>query len=74
MAKDREFNTFVEECRKLGLADLKALEAAWEQYAGFIPEGPAGAVFRGQLVDLLKLGAEYSSMVDAAGGEAVSNG
>lgn len=69
MAKDREFNVFVEECRKVGLVDIKALEAAWEEYAALIPAGAAGAAFRVQLIDLLKLGAEYAQMLEAAGQE-----
>ncbi len=69
MAKDREFNVFVEECRKVGLADIKAMESAWEEYAALIPAGAAGAEFRTQLVDLLKLGAEYARMLEAAGQE-----
>lgn len=65
MAESTDFELFVEECRKVGLADIKALEAAWEEYAGLMPNGAEGAEFRAKLMNLLKLGAEYARMADA---------
>lgn len=57
-----EFKQFVEECRQLGLADMKALEAAWDQYAAFLPESAWGKEFREKLMLLLKRGAEYARL------------
>lgn len=66
MAHGEEFDLFVEECRKVGLADTKALEAAWSEFAELVPESARGREFRLQLMDLLKLGAEYARLEDQA--------
>lgn len=64
MARSKEFNLFVEECRKVGLADIKALEAAWDQYAAFLPESEWGREGRKKLMTLLKRGAELARFED----------
>lgn len=60
MAESREFEAFIEESRKIGMPDVKALEAAMDHAASFIPGGEAGAPARAALVDLLKAGQEYA--------------
>jgi len=62
MAQVSEFDLFVEECRKVGLADVKALEAAWSEFAELVPESARGRGIREQLMNVLKLGAEYARM------------
>lgn len=59
-----EFKQFVEECRKVGLADMKALEAAWDQYAEMVPETAWGQQFRELLMKMLLAGARLAKFED----------
>lgn len=74
MAHSEEFDVFIEECRRVGLADVKALEAAWDQFAELVPETARGREFREKLMTLLKLGAEYARLEDEAKKEGVHRG
>lgn len=74
MAHDKEFDAFIEEARRVGLADVKALEAAWDQFAALVPETGRGREFREKLMNLLKLGAEYARLEDEARKEGVHRG
>ncbi|MBL5973700.1 MAG: hypothetical protein D3X82_08040 [Candidatus Leucobacter sulfamidivorax] len=57
-----EFAAFVAECQKLGLADVKALEAAWEEAASFLPPNADAVVFREQMIKMLTAGVEYTRL------------
>lgn len=54
-----EIEAFIAESRKVGMADVKALEAALDHAASFIPGAEAGAEFRAAFIDLLKAGQDY---------------
>lgn len=62
MAHEQELAAFVAESKAIGAADVKALEAAMDYAASFIPGGDAGAPARAALIDLLKAGQEYARL------------
>ncbi|WP_449283222.1 hypothetical protein [Leucobacter sp.] len=62
MVRGEDFEEFVAERRKVGLADVKALEAAWDEYAGLVPETAWGGELRKRLIALLMAGVEYARM------------
>lgn len=74
MAHSAEFDVFIEECRRVGLADVKALEATWDQFAELVPETARGREFREKLMNLVKLGAEYARLEDQAKKEGEHHG
>lgn len=64
MAESNEFEVFIEECRKVGLADMKSVEAAWSNLKDVVPEASSGV--GDALMELLMRGAEYARALDAA--------
>jgi len=59
MVHEGEFDAFIAASRKIGMADVKALEAALDDAAALVPGGEAGAPVRAALIDLLKAGQDY---------------
>lgn len=55
MAHKKEFEDFIAESRKIGLADIKATEAAFSEVANLIPS-PEVVM---DLIELAKMGQEY---------------
>lgn len=74
MARNDELQDFIDECRQVGLADVKALEAAWEECADLVGQSEGRADLRSNLISLLKLGVEYSRFADAVERKEVTRG
>lgn len=74
MANSKEFEAFIDECREVGLADVKAMEAVWEQFAVLSPESTRSKDFREKLMNLLKAGAELARFEDQVKNEEKNHG
>ena len=58
MSESDEFRAFVEQCRKTGLPEIKALRARMAE----LPPGIDKGIFADEVMELLEMGAEYARL------------